>query len=721
VSTLTPEELKALQKRAAEVAAHRVTYEAKGARGTTSYLPVGVTEFTALTEEQCYDLIGDHEITLEQQSVHAKPPDQAPVGKLAKAQHLCTDLANANRLKQVFGKRIVSIGGEFFVWSGKYWARAVNGEAHQYAGNLSQMVGREAKAARDKADTAQGEWAGTTSAEHRALAALHPRKHPLPEMPDPVVRLCASAAALEAWVKECEMKYRKDAAVVWLREAHTLDPSVLDRDPWLFNCENGTIDVRTGELRAHNPNDYITVCAPVSYNPDAKAPLFESFVNEIVEGGEPVSKFLQRVYGSALTGIVREHHLLVRCGSGRNGKGALNRTTEHVLGEYACTTPRHLVADSGRGSERHETEIMTLRGKRLATAHESDKGAVLREGFVKQMTGGDNLTGRFMRKDHVTFKPTHKAQLLTNDKPDVRGQENAIWDRLLLVNFPIRYGSPEQVAAGEAMRPIDVTLEGRMCAEREGILTWLIRGALEWQRNGLRPPEAVRKASREYQNEQDRLGLFITERCVLDPAAKTQITGCPEALFISYRGWCSENNFIPLGSGKFKKELVRRPGIQEDTWSEGKKGAGRRTMRGLSGIRLKSELFEEIEESEVSAGKTAESVVTEPAPASQPETNKAPAAEREDAPASPAAPATNGAAHGKDDEALRKMFEKELPCNAKVADGLVRAFFSSHKAVAETTPDVLHKAIPGLKAEHIPLLQERALKAHNKRTQGDAP
>src|SRR5207248_4523038 len=128
----------------------------------------------------------------------------------------------------------------------------------------------------------------------------------------------------------------------------------------------------------------------------------------------------------------------------------------------------------------------------------------LREGIIKQMTGGDNLTGRFMRKDHVTFKPTHKAQLLTNDKPDVRGQENAIWDRLLLVNFPTRYGTPEQVAAGEAMRPIDVTLEGRMCTEREGILNWLLRGALEWQRHGLRPSEAVLKASRQYQSEQDR-------------------------------------------------------------------------------------------------------------------------------------------------------------------------------------------------------------------------
>ena len=594
MSALTPAELKALQKRAMNVASDRVAHEApvvNGKCGMAAYLPKGVSHFTDLTEEQCYEMIGDYEITIEQrhQDVHAHPStqDNAMVGRLAKAQHQCTDLANANRLKRAFGKRIISVGGEFFVWAGTHWGRDVNGEADQYAGNLSLIVGKEAKAAREKADAAHAEWERTMSPEQRALATLHPRSHPLPEMPEHIAALVKRASELEKWLKECEMKYRKDAALDWLREVHTLDPSELDKDPWLFNCENGTLDVRTGTLRDHNPEDYITICAPVRYNKDAKAPLFEQFIEEIVEGGQPTAKFLQRWYGSALTGVVREHHLLILCGSGRNGKGALNRTTEHVLGEYACTMPRHLVADSGRGNERHETEIMTLRGKRLATAHESDKGAVVREGFVKQMTGGDKLTGRFMRKDHVTFSPTHKAQLLTNDKPDVRSQENAIWDRLLLVNFPIRYGSPEQVASSKAKRLIDLTLEERMCEEREGILNWMLQGALEWQQpQGLAPSEAVLKASRQYQSEQDRIGIFINERCTLDPAARAQLTGGTEALYPAYVSWSRENGQPWLGSGKFKKELLRRAGIQESDWHE--KGT-RRHVSGLVGIRLKSE------------------------------------------------------------------------------------------------------------------------------------
>ena len=185
--------LTSLQRRAREAAISKAV-SVDGLRA------VGIEKWETATDEQCYALIGDHELAIEQQqqNAHAKPATgvEAAMGKLAKAQHLCTDLANANRLKRIFGKRIVSIGGEFFGWTGTHWARAVNGEAHQYAGNLSQIVGREAKAARDEADAAQGAWESTITPEQRAMAALHPRKHPLPEMPAHVVALSKAAFSL---------------------------------------------------------------------------------------------------------------------------------------------------------------------------------------------------------------------------------------------------------------------------------------------------------------------------------------------------------------------------------------------------------------------------------------------------------------------------------------------------------------------------------------------
>ena len=144
--------------------------------------------------------------------------------------------------------------------------------------------------------------------------------------------------------------------------------------------------------------------------------------------------------------------MAIHIGPGRNGKGTLIRAVSSVLGEYAQTAAQGLLADGGKSIERHPTEIARMRGMRMVTAHEPDNGAVLREGFVKQATGGDSLVGRGMHKDFSEFDPTHKLQLLTNYKPVVKGQDRGIWSRLLIINFPFKYGSAAEVQKGEATR-----------------------------------------------------------------------------------------------------------------------------------------------------------------------------------------------------------------------------------------------------------------------------
>jgi putative DNA primase/helicase len=588
------------------------------------------------------------------------------LGAVPTANHLCTDLANANRLSAAFGKRLIAVGGVFYAWSGTHWARD-DGEAHRCAAQLSAIVAKEAK----KAAAEYSEATKTPEGEALVTAALkHPRKSDLGKSDNGRRLLDAQAKAdmLRAWGAQCEMKARQDAALGLLRNMLTLETSRLDSDPWLFNCESGTIDLRTGSLKQPDPADYITRCAPVRFNPNATAPNFERFVLEIVGGDEAVYRFLRRWFGYACTGDIREDSLLIHVGKGANGKSTLLDAISDVFGSYAGAAPPGLLADSGRGSDRHPTEIASLRGLRMVTAHESDDSATLRSGFVKQMTGGDTLSARVMRGDFFEFKPTHKLQMLTNCKPSIRGQDFGMWRRILTLNYPIKFGSQDDIDAGEATRLKDLALPGKLLAEREGIFAWLIRGAVEWQQTGLVPPDAVIAASREYKNEQDRIGIFIKERCVRDPKAWVSFTGGDgrEGLYTTYQWWCKENGFSHLAITKFLDEAEQSvPGFQR-TEIKIKDSSGRRkTVRGATGLRLDIEQqteFPSIEE------EVKEAQPPEPPPAK----------------AKTAAPLPKPAPKP-DPTALRQHFMTQLEVDADVADILVREKFLTVEDVTAAT------------------------------------
>jgi putative DNA primase/helicase len=662
---------------------------------------LGIEKWEAATDEQCYAVIGDAEIVVGQQP--AQQGTASERGSIPKAQHACTDLANANRLARTFGKKLISVGGVFHAWDGTRWKRDTEGEAYRCAAYQSQIISKEAQEARKKAVAAHVKWQGAITPAHEKLAEEYPRKESLQKLPEyeEYEELDKAASALESWGKESEMKHRQDAALALLQRTLTVDPSTLNRDPWLLNCQNGTVDLRTGTLKPHDPADYITHCAPARFNSDAKAPMWERFIAEIVEGGEDTARFLQRWFGYCCTGDVREHHIIVHWGKGRNGKGTEIRAVEDVLGDgYTGVAPPHLLAASERSNERHPTEIMELFGRRLVTAHEPDEGAVFREGSLKQMTGGDKLKGRYMHKDFVEFDPTHKLQLLTNHKPSVKGQDDGIWSRLLLVRYPNKYGSAAAVKASAATHLMDLTLQEKLLQEREGILNWMVEGARAWLREGLNPPEAVLKASREYQSEQDRIGLFIKDRCACEPAAQTRITGGAESLFKAYTGWCAENNFHPLGSTKFKEELLLRPGIFEHRWDEGK-GASRRPMRGVRGIRLVGEEFpDELDHSTPAV--TVELPASKTLPPAEP---VAIAAIWEDGPVAEPVPKPNG--NGTEDP--RTLFRKGF--GPKMADALAREGFSTLEQIEGASSAALDRVKPGSTEKDIVEFKRRAREA----------
>lgn len=230
----------------------------------------------------------------------------------------------------------------------------------------------------------------------------------------------------------------------------------------------------------------------------------------------------------------------------------------------------------------------------MVTAHETGEGAVLREDFVKRATGDETMTARFMREDFFEFKPTHKLQLLTNPKPVVKGQDRGIWRRVLLVPYGVTFGSEEDVKAGRAHRVKDMGLLGRL-SEREaleGVLAWRVRGAIEWAREGLRPPDAVREASARYQAESDRVRQWAVECCEFGGGTGGDSWFEPLTLGLSgvypcYTSWCRDAGYHPLGRNRFLEELTRSFPILrvEDGYGRGESG-NRRKITRIVGLRL---------------------------------------------------------------------------------------------------------------------------------------
>ncbi len=295
-----------------------------------------------------------------------------------------------------------------------------------------------------------------------------------------------------------------------------VSPCELDRDPWLLNCANGTFSFRTGQLEPHARENLLTKLCPVAYRPDAPCPVWLKFLDAVFKQDKELITFIQRLLGRCLTGDVSEDILAILWGKGANGKTTLLNAVMNTLGsDYAMKARTELLMES-RG-ERHPTEIADLFGRRFVAASETPDGGRLNESLIKDLTGRERLRGRRMREDFWEFAPTHKIVLLTNYKPRVAGNDEGIWRRLRLVPFevtfwdPDKYPDPEAAGLSPELKQ-DKELDGKLQAEAEGILAWLVRGCLDWLGSGLTLPEKVRAATASYRAAEDTLGQFLTER-----------------------------------------------------------------------------------------------------------------------------------------------------------------------------------------------------------------
>jgi putative DNA primase/helicase len=407
--------------------------------------------------------------------------------------------------------RYVAAWGKWLVWTGKYWPRD---------------------------DTLLAfDW---VRAECRAASALAERAN--------VKRDLASAQTVAA-VERLAKADRRLAATVdqW------------DADPWLLNTPGGTVDLRNGKLRQHRSEDYITKITAVTPRKGRRR-RWLVFLRRIMAGDRELIQYLQRVAGYALTGDIREHALFFFHGTGANGKGVLISTLTNIMGDYATTAPIETFIASH--TDRHPTDLASLRSARLVNAQEIEQGKAWAESKIKALTGGDKISARFMRKDFFEYYPVFKLFIAGNHKPGLRKVDEAIRRRMNLIPFKVTIPKDER----------DQKLPEKLKAEWPEIVAWMIDGCLKWQREGLLPPAAVRAATEAYLESEDAIKAWMQECCILGADFYTTT----RELYRSWRDW-AEKAGETVGSQKaFSQTLIDR-GFEPKR----EPGTGRAGFRGI--------------------------------------------------------------------------------------------------------------------------------------------
>ena len=433
--------------------------------------------------------------------------------------------------------RHVALWGKWLFWSGTRW------EIDDRLDHLTRTRAFLRHRAADLIEWAEGKAAGIEATEGED-----------------------KAEKLRRWAKEQARGLRNKTTVAAVESlARANKGSVaraddFDRDRLLLGTPGGTVDLRTGQLRPPGRGDMITkltACAPAPGTPQR----WLSFLHEVFDGDAELVAFMQRAAGYALTGETREHKLLFLYGTGRNGKSVYLDVLTHIWSDYARRVPAAAFLHSQ--GERHPTDIAGLQGARLAVGSELPKGKTWDESVIKDLTGGDKMTARFMRQDFFEFDPQLTLMIAGNNMPSFRGVDEAIRARVVLVPFTVTI-PPEKR---------DRHLADKLKAEAGQILQWAIEGALIWQRNGLDVPAKVEKASADYFDAEDIVGLFIGDEIETIGGAFT----ASRDLHQRFTQWCEGQGLAAWTQNTLVKELRGR-GFT-DHRSNGK--------RGLTGLRLR--------------------------------------------------------------------------------------------------------------------------------------
>lgn len=440
-----------------------------------------------------------------------------------------TDIGNSERLVSQFGSgmRYCHPWNKWLVWDSKRWALDQSGSAMQIAKDVAKKLLADTQAIFAEAAEA-AEMSDAEDSQGKKKRAMKMYAHAL----------------------NSQKIDRVKAALMLAQSDLPIQPESLDTSPWLLNCQNGTLNLKTRVLQPHSQSDNITKLCPTAFDESAKCPKWETFLDQVFESKTDTIKWLQKLFGYCLTGSVAEHILPVFWGCGSNGKSTLLSTLFTVMGaDFAGKAPKDLLIATKQSG--HPTILASLFGMRLVAAVETGDGARLDEVTVKELTGGDKIKCRRMQEDFWEYVPTHKLILATNHQPEVRGTDHAIWRRIRLVPFQVTF--PDATS--------DKFLAEKLAAEAPGILRWMVDGCSEWMANGLGITDDVMAATKEYRAEQDRLAAFLAQYYVIESTAADG----PGAHRLrknkvreKYVVWCANNREQALNATAFGKAIRER-------------------------------------------------------------------------------------------------------------------------------------------------------------------
>jgi putative DNA primase/helicase len=430
-----------------------------------------------------------------------------------------TDLGNCERLlKRLDGNaRYLQKGKQWLVWEPKkgIWIEGAENQIIYMAKEMVRSIAKEVEAVTDsKVREEVVKWAKASQSKARILSA---------------------------------------AKLVESERVVSITPEALDKDPWLLNCMNGTLDLRTGKLREHCREDYITKRIPVEFDPDAKCPVWLSFLDRVMGGNQNLISFLQRMVGYSLTGSNRDQCFFALRGDGSNGKNVFVDTTSALLGDYSQVAPfKTFLSNKFGDGNSANNDIARMKGMRFVSASEGKQGRELAEDVIKNITGDKKIAARFNYGDFFEFEPQFKLFLISNFKPKISAEDPAIWRRVKLILFAEKI-SEDEIKAFLDKYGTNIT-DYLAKNELAGILNWAIEGCLEWQKNGLQPPAEVESATDEYRKEMDTVEEFLDERCALNIGQKRTTTDLHEA----YEKHCKRNGVESLSLKGFGKALDRK-------------------------------------------------------------------------------------------------------------------------------------------------------------------
>lgn len=418
------------------------------------------------------------------------------------ASQNCSDLVTEDSAAMRFASlhrnqlRYCHSTGSWFVWEGTSWKLNTTGKAFQWARELARTLAEEQKDS-VRYVTSKTSFAGGVERYARSDDAF--------------------AVTMDAW----------------------------DQDPLLLGTPQGTVDLRTGALRASRPEEGITKLTAVGPAPSAVCPRWLAFLEEATGGDAETIHLLQQWCGYSLTGDTREQSLMFVHGPGGNGKSVFLNVLTGILNDYAATAAMDTLTASKW--DKHTTDLAMLRGARLVTASETEEGRAWAEARLKQMTGGDAISARFMRQDFFTYKPNFKLTIVGNHKPALKNVDEAMRRRLRIVPFVHKPAQPDR------------QLEEKLKDEWPFILRWMIDGAQDWLAKGLVNPKSVADATDAYFSEQDTFGHWLEEECLLDPNnERTVLKALASVLFASWKVFALNAGEDPGDAKAFKQQMQRK-------------------------------------------------------------------------------------------------------------------------------------------------------------------